>query len=82
MTIKKTTNYIEFISGLNTSATNAGGKAIARKHESKWFLYDPYSDKPQAVCPITSLRVLIETGKMLEQKHIDYTLSDLLRYGF
>ena len=84
MTIKRTTNYIKFICGLNTNATNAGEVTIARYHNHKWLVFDPYiSDtKPQALCPIATLRILIEQGELLEQKHIDYTLDDLLKYGF
>lgn len=82
MTIKRTTNYIEFISGLRVGSVYAGDKVIARKHNSKWLISRTYSDEPLGRCPIGTLRILIETGSMIEQKHIDYKLSDLLRYGF
>lgn len=81
MTIHRNTNYIDFICGLDTNQTNAGERTIARKYESRWLVYRPCDPKPQAECPISTLRILIEQGKMLEQKHIDYTLDDLLKYG-
>ena len=79
-TIKRTTNYIRFVSGLNTSGTNCGETYEVMKGTNGWMLYDSYTGSLYTV-PVGTLRILIEQGELLVQEHRNFTLEQALKYG-
>ena len=79
-TLHRKTNYIEFISGLDTNATNKGEKYVAMKSERGWIIYDEASDTTYSA-PIATLRVLIEQGKLITQYEAIFSLGWKLKFG-
>lgn len=64
-TIKRSTNFIEFTSGIETNGCHKGEKLYAYKNET-WHIYNPRTGLSYNT-PTNTLRVMIEQGKLIEQ---------------
>lgn len=71
--IKRSSNYIQFIAGLDTNATNRGEVFEAVKGAYGWMIYDSYTGGVYQ-CTLGTLRALI--GEIRSQAHIDWETAE------
>lgn len=68
MTLKRSTNYITFISGLKTNATEQNERIEALKDAKGWHLINQV-DEIYSI-PVYSLRAMLEAGSEIEQHEL------------
>lgn len=75
--IKRDSNYIHFVSCVNSCATNKYNEYFAMKFDGVWHLIDETGKS--WLCPIGILRAII--GQIITQANVDYPLETWLKYG-